>query len=84
MSKQDMALPIIDIIKPAYDHPKDKTKEVVYDQFGLTKRELFAALAMNAFCAQYGWRVSPTETTKQAVEYADALINALNAPKPSE
>lgn len=58
---------------------------------GLTKRELFAAMAMQGFCAcpvgslderDFG-DMGPDSFAYAAVEYADALIAALSKePKP--
>jgi hypothetical protein len=56
---------------------------------GLTKREHFAAMAMQGFIAsQHTWRnwrwkpcmaaMPPAQAAKLAVEYADALIAELN------
>ena len=43
---------------------------------GLTKREYFAAMAMQGILSQHDSR--PSYTATLAVEYADALINELN------
>lgn len=47
---------------------------------GLTKREYFAALAMQGLCdrQQIGLSLGPDEIAKLAVEIADAVINRLN------
>lgn len=56
--------------------------ELRYD--GLTKREYFAAMAMQGLCANYlregvtGWGVETYAV--EAVALADALTDALNAP----
>ena len=50
-----------------------------YRNFSLTKREYFAALALQGFTrnnCDY-----PEDDAKKAVEYADALIKALNEDK---
>ena len=47
--------------------------------FGLTKREHFAAMAMQGFCAHPGRLVSVGLTAQLAVEYADGLLRALAA-----
>ena len=44
---------------------------------GLTKREYFAAAALQGFLAN-GWN-APKEIAERAVEFADALILALEA-----
>jgi hypothetical protein len=48
-------------------------------QDGLTKREYFAAMAMQGILSQHDSR--PSYTATLAVEYADALIAALNKEK---
>lgn len=47
---------------------------------GLTKREYFAAMAMQGFCACQGsWEEqTPQQSAVTAVECADALIKELN------
>lgn len=49
---------------------------------GLTKREFFAAMAMQGFIASEfymsGKNVHETRTAEHAVSYADALIEELN------
>lgn len=45
---------------------------------GLSKREYFAAKAMQGICAKYGTEFQ-RPTSREAVLYADALIEALNA-----
>lgn len=49
------------------------------DEGGLTKRELFAAMAMQGICgdAIAGPHHVPPNTAKLAVEYADALLAEL-------
>ena len=46
---------------------------------GLTKRELFAAMAMQGLCANETWELNhvPKQTASDAVEYADALLKEL-------
>lgn len=56
---------------------------------GLTKRELFAAMAMQGFCAVGGAWGSDTESAaaaraRMAVENADALLAELAKPKAVE
>lgn len=43
---------------------------------GLTKREVFAGLAMQGMCAQFG-HGKPEAYAKLAVDYADALLKEL-------
>jgi hypothetical protein len=57
-------------------------RENVMPLFNTTmgEREFYAALAMQAFIVQ---QVAPADfTAQQAVAYADALIQALNARAP--
>jgi hypothetical protein len=78
---------------PAYpcesfpDHRDDCTTKY----FGLTKRELFAAMAMQGFCSNpdtsahaSGAGKTPAETrtayAKSAVDMADKLLAALGSP----
>lgn len=51
-------------------------------EFGLTKREYFAAKAMQGICGDGipGHRHMPKETAKDAVAQADALIAELSTP----
>lgn len=49
--------------------------------FGLTKRELFAALAMQGFAANSNATANPIANTNLAVAWADALLAALAQPK---
>lgn len=51
-----------------------------YFNAGLTKREYFAAMAMQGLTAKYGLVKNPHE----AVELADALIKELNKEKSDE
>lgn len=48
---------------------------------GMTKREYFAALAMQGYLSTYDKDTAPgyEVAAQQAVRYADALIDALNA-----
>ena len=45
---------------------------------GITRRELFAAMAMQGFCSVPGSIATADEISNWAVEQADALIEALN------
>jgi hypothetical protein len=47
---------------------------------GLTKREYFASLALQALVQYYGYRFAPS----MAVKAADELIKELNSVKPLE
>jgi hypothetical protein len=48
-------------------------------EFGLTKRELIAAMAMQGLLADPNVRLKPDTMSKWAVDQADALIERLNA-----
>jgi hypothetical protein len=50
---------------------------------GLTKRELFAAMAMHGLLACPATSGTPDEFARNAVAQADALIAALNKPVTS-
>lgn len=54
-----------------------------YQEAGLSKRELFAAMAMNGYLASYAGLNCPTPSPEKAAEaavsYADALLQALEA-----
>lgn len=75
---------------PAYPTKKVETRgegdhrfQVISFESGLTKRELFAAMAMQgilANCGDVGCRAVSEEVASQAVEDADALIAALGKP----
>ena len=52
-------------------------------QEGLTKREYFAAMAMQGLLANYGSSYS-VQNTMEAVYMADALIEELNKTKTNE
>jgi hypothetical protein len=52
---------------------------------GLTKREYFAALALNGLCSSMNWKhsiVLPEGMASDSLEFADALIEELNKPPP--
>lgn len=49
-------------------------------QDGLTKREYFAALAMQGLLANNIYTNVPTTVSTNAIEHADALIAKLNEP----
>lgn len=50
-----------------------------YPNHGLTKREYFAAMAMQGLAAQKYWAY-PESLAHCSTEAADSLINALNKP----
>ena len=62
------------------DHYAYATSTDKFHQEGLTKRELFAAMAMQGCCSNYNiWsNTSAREIAGHAVEQADALIAELN------
>lgn len=49
--------------------------------FGLTKRELFAAMAMQGFAANPSCSANGERHVAEAVQWADALLAALAQPK---
>jgi len=69
MNGRDMAFPVLDC---------EQTPNNTF-QLGLTKRELFAAMAMQGLVGQYaqGGMFMETHVAKGAVLYADALLAAL-------
>lgn len=48
---------------------------------GLTKREYFAAMAMQGLCANTNHRWHPLELSETSVKIAEYLINQLNQTK---
>lgn len=48
------------------------------DYLGLSKREYFAVMAMQALLATNAFNGAPKSIAKYAIEYADHLIDALN------
>jgi len=46
------------------------------DQLGMTLRDYFAALAMQAYSSDFDWRheMSPTDTAFAAYKQADAML----------
>lgn len=60
--------------------PSDKVYFV--DSQGLTKRELFAAMAMQGLSSinMSGWNWTADDIALEATKRADALINQLNKP----
>jgi hypothetical protein len=61
----------------------DKAYPIGTDRFvcewGLTKRELIAAMAMQGMLSNPNVRLKPNTISKWAVNHADALIERLNA-----
>lgn len=64
-------------------HPNDSihnSEQGVQD--GLTKREYFAAMAMQGMLSnQHGYFLEHNKLSKYALSYADSLINELNKEK---
>ena len=73
--KQDSAYPIDPKIEYQLNPDRDGYVEKRLGQFGLTKREYFAAKALQGFCA--GRPGNTKELTEAAVMAADALIKEL-------
>ena len=69
--------------RPAYLQENSGT--LYYAQEGLTKREYFAAIALQGLLASDTrpgeWNVEKTNITRTAVKFADKLIEELNKPK---
>ena len=57
-------------------------KEPLPQYGGLTKRELFAAMAMQGMLADHTCDAEPDAFAEVAVNYADALIAELNKEAP--
>ncbi len=59
-----------------------KVGEIVQSSDGLTKREYFAALAMQGFCQSADWCSNDDEEcARVSIKQADALIIELNKEK---
>ena len=74
--------------KQAFPHPQEsprlKGEDFIPASFGLTRRELFAAMAMQGLAAntEYPYSLGPNlEGVKDCVAYADALIAELEKAK---
>ena len=63
--------------KPAFYHPDGA---IDLPNNGLTKREYFAAMAMQGLLAKYGSDYQ-VQNAKEAIYWADALIEELNKTK---
>ncbi len=59
--------------------PEQKPEILLPAQWGLTKREYFAGMAMHGFAAQadHDTAIDPTEVAQYAVKWADALLKEL-------
>lgn len=66
--------------------PSDSTHPILnglrVPEFGLTKREYFAAMAMQGICANANERLARREVAEKAVLIADHLIQQLNEKQP--
>lgn len=51
------------------------------ESWGLTKRELFAAMAMQGFAANPSCSANGERHVAEAIQWADALLAALAQPK---
>jgi hypothetical protein len=52
---------------------------ITEDDYGMTKREYFAAMALSGICMNTDYRLmNLSSVTTDAVRHADALIEALN------
>lgn len=59
-----------------------EVENTVYHTRGITKREYFAAMAMQGIVANVCTDINHQENAKEAVIHADALIKALNESQP--
>lgn len=60
-----------------FPQPENWGNDVIVNLGGLSKRELFAAMAMQGCLAAHDDVFEPSTLAKDAVEYADALIKEL-------
>lgn len=70
----ESAFPIVQEVQKEYT---DGTSMDVTD-YGLTKREWFAGMAMQGFCSNHQVAETAVELAKWAAGFADALIAELN------
>ena len=68
-----------DAAYPSYFLPEQYNPE-----FGITKRELIAAMAMQGMLSNPNVRLKPNTLSKWAVNHADALVARLNANPVAE
>jgi hypothetical protein len=68
-----------DPVYPSYFFPEQYNPE-----FGLTKRELIAAMAMKGMLSNSRFDQGPRLVAEGATQYADALIERLNADPVAE
>lgn len=67
-------------INTVVEHTDGSTMRLSCTEIGLTKREYFAAMAMQGMLSQQYW-ASTENLASCATQAADALINALNETK---
>lgn len=83
MTEQEAQHKFGEYIKDAAFPQSVETSEKIFHTKGLTKREYFAAMAMQAILTNYSSQtIYQIEPGKKAVNYADALIAALNEIEP--
>lgn len=77
-----------DPINTVVEHTDGSTMRLSCTEIGLTKRECFAAIALQGLLASFtqksaigAWNNETKETAEASVNFADALINALNEAK---
>lgn len=72
-----------DPIHNVINSKKDYSDDNIYKSNGLTKREYFASMALQAFITKYGIDCQE-QHTKQAVFMAEFLIEELNKTKTDD
>lgn len=68
-------------INTVVEHTDGSTMRLSCTEIGLTKREYFAAMALQAVIQRKGMLDKKEDVAVTCVEYADELINALNETK---
>jgi hypothetical protein len=69
-----------DPIHNVINSKKDYSDDNIYKSNGLTKREYFAAMALQGLLAKYGSDYQ-VQITKDVIYWTDALIEELNKTK---
>lgn len=64
--------------RPGYEHSNDTTQAHYYHEEGITKRELFAAMAMQAMVHFNSYDIKE-EVIKIAIGFADELLKQLES-----
>ena len=67
-----------DFVNMTKDCYEDNASGKLVYSYGLTKRELFAAMAMQGYCSNSEFIINPTAAAITAIQTADALIAELN------